>query len=52
MQKFFTDTVEKILDPTIGTEALFTLVAVGALVIAGMAIYAVTLAVNALVGRR
>lgn len=52
MQSVFTEIIQRIFDPTIGTETLFTLVALGALVVAGMSTYATMLAVKALSRKR
>lgn len=52
MQKILVETIGKFLAPPVGTEALFTLVALAALVVAGMAIYAVMLTLKGLARRR
>lgn len=48
----FMEIVQRILDPGTGAATLFILVALAALVVAGMSIYATMLALKLLTGKR
>ncbi len=52
VQNFFSELIHRVLDPSTGTETLFTLVALAALAVAAMAIYAMMMAVKILGGKR
>lgn len=51
MISFVSEVIHGVLDPSTGTETLFTLIALAALAVAAMAIYAVTVTVRML-GRK